>query len=77
MHRSLNMAVRFMAGVAPEDLVDDGGQAQALRPKLLLHMQLWLRRLPDDEKAQVSEKVGFEMMGRSGLVRNAWTSVDL
>lgn len=62
LYRSLNMALHSMAGVAAEDLVDDGGQAQALRSKLLLHMQLWLQHLPDAEKAQVTEKVDFEMM---------------
>lgn len=61
LYRSFNLALQHMAGVGVENLVDDDSQAQAVRSRLLLHMQLWLRNLTPADRQEAEEKTAFEM----------------
>ena len=55
------MATQYLAGIAPQALVDDSAGAQAVCCQLMTHMQLWLRHLTAEEKKETVWKLASEM----------------
>ena len=62
LYRALQMALNFLRGTVAEELVDDGDEAQALRSKLLLNVQLWLRGLSMEEAQMVAVQLAAELL---------------